>query len=88
MIVRSFAKINWSLRITGKRDDGYHDLETVFQTVSLFDELEFRESDTLSLTCDDLSIPTASPTSTKTARTPSTTASGKTPSTNSPASRR
>ena len=58
MIVRSFAKINWSLRITGKRDDGYHELETVFQTVSLFDELAFRESDTLSLTCDDLSIPT------------------------------
>lgn len=58
MIVRSFAKINWSLRITGKRADGYHELETVFQTVSLFDELSFRESDTLSLTCDDLSIPT------------------------------
>ncbi len=58
MIVRSFAKINWSLRITGKRADGYHQLETVFQTISLFDELAFRESDTLSLTCDDLSIPT------------------------------
>lgn len=51
------AKINWSLRITGKRADGYHELETVFQTISLHDRLIFRESDTLTLTCDDPSIP-------------------------------
>jgi 4-diphosphocytidyl-2-C-methyl-D-erythritol kinase len=56
--VPSFAKINWSLRITGKRADGFHDLETVFQTISLHDELTFRESDRLSLTCDDPGIPT------------------------------
>lgn len=58
MIVRSYAKINWSLRITGKRADGYHDIETVFQTISLHDDLTFREADALSLTCDDPSIPT------------------------------
>jgi len=55
--VRAHAKINWSLRITGKRADGYHNLETVFQTISLHDTLIFRESDELSLTCDDPSIP-------------------------------
>lgn len=55
--VRSYAKINWSLRITGRRADGYHDLETVFQTISLHDTLVFRESDALTLTCDDPSIP-------------------------------
>jgi len=54
---KSYAKINWSLRITGKRADGFHDLETVFQTISLHDELTFRESDKLSLTCDDATIP-------------------------------
>ena len=52
------AKINWSLRITGKRADGFHDMETVFQTISLHDELIFRDSDELTLTCDDPSIPT------------------------------
>jgi 4-diphosphocytidyl-2-C-methyl-D-erythritol kinase len=57
MQVHAYAKINWSLRITGKRADGYHDLETLFQTISLHDTLTFTESDRLSLTCDDPAIP-------------------------------
>src|SRR4051794_29568231 len=55
--VPAYAKINWSLRVTGKRADGFHDLETLFQTISLHDKLTFRESDRMSLTCDDPSIP-------------------------------
>jgi 4-diphosphocytidyl-2-C-methyl-D-erythritol kinase len=55
--VASQAKINWSLRITGKRDDGFHDLETLFQTISLHDTLTFTDSDRLTLTCDDPTIP-------------------------------
>jgi 4-diphosphocytidyl-2-C-methyl-D-erythritol kinase len=57
MRVNAYAKINWSLRITGKRTDGYHDLETLFQTISLHDTLTFEQSDRLQLTCDDPSIP-------------------------------
>jgi len=57
MSVESYAKINWSLRVTGRRADGYHDLETLFQTISLHDTITFTESDRLSLTCDDASIP-------------------------------
>jgi len=55
--ISAYAKINWSLRITGKRADGFHDLETLFQTISLHDTLTFEESDRLTLTCDDPSIP-------------------------------
>ncbi|MEA2339615.1 MAG: 4-diphosphocytidyl-2-C-methyl-D-erythritol kinase [Thermoanaerobaculia bacterium] len=57
MRVNAHAKINWSLRITGKRADGYHDLETLFQTISLHDTLNFTEADRLTLTCDDPTIP-------------------------------
>jgi 4-diphosphocytidyl-2-C-methyl-D-erythritol kinase len=58
MRVRSYAKINWALRITGKRPDRYHDLETLFQTISLHDVLTFERADRLELTCTDASIPT------------------------------
>lgn len=54
----SFAKINWFLRVLGKRSDGYHELCTVFQTVSLFDNLTFAENENLILTCNKSFIPT------------------------------
>jgi 4-diphosphocytidyl-2-C-methyl-D-erythritol kinase len=41
MIVFPKAKINLGLRITDRRDDGYHNIETVFYPVSLCDALEF-----------------------------------------------
>ncbi len=53
----SFAKINWTLHILGKRYDGFHELFTVFQTVSLHDTISFAEADTLELTCDDPNVP-------------------------------
>jgi 4-diphosphocytidyl-2-C-methyl-D-erythritol kinase len=37
--VPSFAKLNLGLRVLGKRSDGYHNLRTIFQTVSLCDSL-------------------------------------------------
>jgi 4-diphosphocytidyl-2-C-methyl-D-erythritol kinase len=40
----AFAKVNLRLDILGKRHDGYHELRTIFQTVSLRDELRFRTS--------------------------------------------
>jgi 4-diphosphocytidyl-2-C-methyl-D-erythritol kinase len=41
MIVFPKAKINIGLRITGKRSDGYHNIETLFYPVNLSDALEF-----------------------------------------------
>ncbi len=38
--VRSFAKINLDLRVPHKRSDGFHELRTIFQTISLADTLE------------------------------------------------
>jgi 4-diphosphocytidyl-2-C-methyl-D-erythritol kinase len=56
----SFAKINRLLKILGKRPDGYHEILTVLQTISLCDELEFelRNDGKLTLTCDNPQIPT------------------------------
>jgi len=41
MTVKSFAKINLGLEIVGQRPDGYHDIRTLFQSISLADELFF-----------------------------------------------
>jgi 4-diphosphocytidyl-2-C-methyl-D-erythritol kinase len=40
--VRAFAKINLGLRILYKRPDNYHELRSVFQTISLADEIAIR----------------------------------------------
>jgi 4-diphosphocytidyl-2-C-methyl-D-erythritol kinase len=42
--IPAFAKINLRLDILGKRGDGYHELRTIFQTISLHDKLILRSS--------------------------------------------
>ena len=44
MKIRAYAKINLTLDVTGQREDGFHLLDTVMQSVSLFDRLEVRIS--------------------------------------------
>lgn len=41
LLLHSPAKLNLMLNITGRRDDGYHLLETVFQFIDLCDDLQF-----------------------------------------------
>jgi 4-diphosphocytidyl-2-C-methyl-D-erythritol kinase len=55
----AFAKINFSLRILGRRPDGYHEILTVLQTISLHDTLRITAmgGSHLVLSCDDLSVP-------------------------------
>ncbi|MGH9743665.1 MAG: 4-(cytidine 5'-diphospho)-2-C-methyl-D-erythritol kinase [Candidatus Acidiferrum sp.] len=42
--IPAFAKINLRLHILGKRSDGYHELRTIFQSISLHDQLRLRFS--------------------------------------------
>jgi len=42
--IPAFAKINLRLDILGKRTDGFHELRTIFQTISLHDDLRLRAS--------------------------------------------
>jgi 4-diphosphocytidyl-2-C-methyl-D-erythritol kinase len=51
------AKINLFLRIVSKRSDGYHNLSSVFQTISLGDTLTIELHDQDELTCTDPSLP-------------------------------
>ena len=49
---RAYAKVNLSLEVLHRRDDAYHELLSVFQTVSLHDELSLEAADELRLACD------------------------------------
>ena len=52
--IYSCAKINPALSVRGKRADGYHEIQTVFQTIDLCDEIEIRPSERLELQCQGL----------------------------------
>ena len=57
--VRSLAKINLDLRVLNKRPDGFHELRTIFQTVSLADtiEIEYRPGRTRIEINSNINIP-------------------------------
>src|ERR1700678_2463032 len=58
--IRALAKLNLDLRVIGKRDDGYHELRTIFQTISLADsiDLSFTPARRTAIELDDaLAIP-------------------------------
>jgi 4-diphosphocytidyl-2-C-methyl-D-erythritol kinase len=40
VLLRAFAKINYALEVRGVREDGYHEISTVMQSISLADEVE------------------------------------------------
>ncbi|HEV2491337.1 MAG TPA: 4-(cytidine 5'-diphospho)-2-C-methyl-D-erythritol kinase [Candidatus Acidoferrales bacterium] len=58
----AFAKINLCLQVHGKRPDGYHELRTIYQAVSLHDSLELRFASRrgITLEIDDRALPTGS----------------------------
>ena len=55
---KAFAKVNLFLEIIKKRSDGYHEIRTVFQTISLADELILEKTDEgIIINCQDNNIP-------------------------------
>src|SRR5271156_6724636 len=56
----AFAKINLCLHVLGRRPDGYHELRTIFQAISLRDTLELSRTPQpgIALETDDPALPT------------------------------
>jgi len=57
--VRAFAKINLCLHVLGRRPDNYHELRTIFQTISLHDTLDLSlvPQNEVSLEVSDVALP-------------------------------
>src|SRR5216110_1036304 len=52
------AKINFSLKILGRRDDGFHEIETLIAPISLSDKIDIeRQSRWIDFSCDDPTVP-------------------------------
>lgn len=58
MKVKAYAKINIALDVVGKRDDGYHLLKMIMQTVDLYDIIELEKCDSgINLKCNKHYVP-------------------------------
>lgn len=57
LTLKSPAKINLFLKIVGKRPDGFHELASLFQAISLTDTIHYSLHDSDQLTCNDPGIP-------------------------------
>ena len=53
------AKVNLSLRVLRRRDDGFHDIESLIVPISVFDQLEIeaRDADGIDFTCNEPDVP-------------------------------
>lgn len=45
MRLRALAKINLGLDVIGKREDGYHEVRMIMQTINMYDQLEIEKKD-------------------------------------------
>ncbi len=57
MTLRAYAKINIGLHILGKRSDSFHDVETVFHEINMFDEIDLELHDKLAINTDSILVP-------------------------------
>src|SRR5258708_27147317 len=56
VLYRCYAKINLTLEILGRRDDGYHDLASLVHTISLADDLRIEPADEVLIRVEGLDI--------------------------------
>ena len=58
MKIKAYAKINISLDIVGKREDGYHLLEMIMQSIDLYDEINIeKQTENITISCDKQYVP-------------------------------
>lgn len=57
IVQRAHAKINWALDVLARREDGYHDLDMLITSISLFDELSFEPAQELTLVANGRPVP-------------------------------
>jgi len=58
MLLRSYAKINLSLDILRKREDGYHEVEMIMQTIDLYDVVELTPTEgEITINCNKKYVP-------------------------------
>jgi len=54
--IQAFAKLNLTLEVLGRREDGYHQVRTILQTIDMADVLEISSASSLRVECDDHSL--------------------------------
>lgn len=59
MLIKAYAKINISLDVVGKREDEYHLLRMIMQTIDLYDHINVKKYDNgIKITCNKAYVPT------------------------------
>ena len=56
IVEKGYGKINLALAITDRRADGYHNIDTIFQSIGLCDTVTVSEADAFELTCSQPSL--------------------------------
>jgi 4-diphosphocytidyl-2-C-methyl-D-erythritol kinase len=53
LTLKAYAKVNLTLEVLGRRDDGYHDIVSIMQAIDLADTLTVEEASSITLECDE-----------------------------------
>ena len=58
-VAKAYAKVNFNLKVLPKREDGFHNIESIFQTVDLYDELRVRKTQSpgCQVVCKSIELP-------------------------------